>query len=249
MSLTRKLQKIFGLSLTPTGNIGNYGSLAAGTPAFSNDPDAIQTAAWLNGLAAALVGNRSMALEDFNGVMFVLTRQLAYLLQAGVSEWISTETYGVNQFARVGGSLYVSLTDPNTGNNPVTDATNWIPFTSQMKGPTVARAWVVFDGINSTGGNANVLSSFNVDHVVRNADGSYTVVFATAMPSANYAPAGFCGSQDGNPFGAGDNATVVGNVTGQGNAIRSTASCRIFTINPSTLALVAPGVVSATFFG
>lgn len=248
-ALTRKLQKIFGLSLTPSGNIANFGSLAAATPTFSNDPDAIQTAAWLNGLAAALIGNRSPALEDLNGVLFVLTRQIAYLMQSGIPEWIATETYWTNQFARVSGSLYLSLTDNNTGNNPASDTTNWIPLTTQMKGPAVCRAWVEFDGINVSGGNAILHSSFNVDHVVSNGAGIYTVFFINPMPSIHYVFSGSCGSEDGGAYGAGDDGVVVGNVTGQGNAVRNTTQCRVFTINTTNKALVASGDASVMFFG
>ncbi len=249
-ALTRKLQKIFGLSLTPTGNVANFGSLAAGTPAYSADPDSIQTAAWLNGLAAALIGNRSPALEDLNGVLFVLTRQIAYLMQSGVPEWIATETYWTNQFARVGGVLYVSLTDNNTANDPTTDATNWIPLANQMKGQAVCRAWAIFDGLNeSPAGFARPISLFNVTNITKNGPGSYTVNFASALPSANYTLGGSCGSEDGQAYGAGDNGVVVGNITGQGNAIRSTTQCRLFTINPNTLLVVSSGCVSVFFFG
>ena len=76
-NITRKTQQVFGASLSPSGYIAEFGSLAAGTAAYSDDPDLIQTAAWLNGLTAALVGNKSPSWQDLNGVLFVLSRQLA----------------------------------------------------------------------------------------------------------------------------------------------------------------------------
>lgn len=248
-AIPRRLQKIFAGGLTPSGNVAEFGSLAAGAPAYSGDPDDIQTPAWLNGLTAALVGNRSPAVQDLNGLFLVITQQLAYILQAGIPEWDVDTEYFTDGMCRVAGSIYVSLTDNNTGNNPTSDTTNWIPFTQQMKGPAVCRAWAVFDGINATGGDARIISSFNVSTITKNAAGSYTVNFATALPTANYTLGGSCGAEDGQGYGAGDNGVVVGQIAGQGNAIRSAASCRLFTINPNTLALVSSGCVSVFFFG
>ena len=248
-TIPRVEQKVFGGSLTPSGNIAQYGSLAAGAPAYSGDAAAIQTSAWLNGMTASLVGNRSPSWQDLNGLFYVLTQQMAYVLQAGVPEWLTTTAYGVNCFVRVGGDLYVSLTDPNVGNAPASNPTNWIPLTSQMKGPAVCRAWAVFDGLNATSGLTRVISSFNVTSITKNAPGSYTVNFATALPSANYTLSGSCGSEDGQAYGVGDNGVVVGQISGQGNAIRSTTACRLFTINPNTLALVSSGCATVLFFG
>ena len=249
-AIPRKLQKIFGGGLTPSGNVANFGSLAAGTPVFSNDPDAIQTAAWLNGLTAALVGNRSPALEDLNGVFLTITQQLAYLLQAGVPEWDPSTPYFQNQICRGVGTrvLFYSITDNNL-NHAVTDSNNWLPLASTLVGPPVCAAWAEFDGINVVGGNARLINSFNVSSVLKNAAGSYTVNFANALPSANYVLAGSCGSEDANAYGAGDDGVVVGNVAGQGNAIRTVNACRLFTINPVDKSLVQSGCVSALFFG
>jgi len=249
-AIPRKTQLVFGASLTPSGNVAEFGSLAAGTPAYSDDPAIIQSAAWLNGMAAALVGNKSPALQDLNGILMVITKQLAYLLQSGIPEWDAGTTYYTNDFCRVAGSIYVSLTDTNLNNNPATDTTNWIPLTSQMKGPTVCRAWVVFDGINATGGNARLISAFNVDHVVKNAAGSYTIHFSAAMPGGNnYALSGSCGTENASPAGPGDSGVVVGNVYPGDPGLRSGTDCKVFTIDPSTKALVQSGCVSVFFFG
>jgi hypothetical protein len=48
------------------------------------------------------------------------------------------------------------------------------------------RAWVNFNGTNGS-----IRASGNVSSVVRNGVGDYTINFATAMPDANYAVAGF----------------------------------------------------------
>ena len=49
------------------------------------------------------------------------------------------------------------------------------------------RAWVNFDGTTNTAGYCTILDSGNVSTVADNGYGDYTVNFATAMPSYNYA--------------------------------------------------------------
>ena len=248
-ALPRKTQKIFGSSLTPTGNVAVWGSLAAGTPSYSSDIATIQSASWLTGLNNALIGNRSPAQEDLNGLFLTITQQLAYLLSSGVPEWDSTTTYYVGQFVRVGSALYVSVSNDNTG-NLVTDTNNWTAYNRSIGGPAVCGAWVSFDGLNeSPAGYARVQSAYNVTSVTKNLAGSYTVNFTRPFDTANYIFSGSCGSENSQPYGAGDNGVVVGNIPGQGNAIRSTTACRVFTINPNTLALVESGCVNVMFFG
>lgn len=249
--IPRKTAQLFGASLTPSGNVAVFGSLLAGSPAFSNDLAAIQAlAAWGNGMNGAVVGNNSPALEDLNGLFLTFAQQIAYILQAGVPEYDAGTTYFLNGQCRIGLVTFVSRSNNNLGNDPLTDSNNWQPLANLAKGPTLAAAWVEFDGINVDGsGNSILHSQFNVDHVVKNANGSYTIVFASALPSSHYAITGSCGSEDGQPYGVGDDGLVVGNVTGQGNAIRSAAQCRVFTINPTNKALVASGDVSVLFFG
>ena len=248
-ALPRKTQKIFGSSLVPSGNVAVWGSLAAGAPAYSGDLATIQSASWLTGLNNALVGNRSPAQEDLNGLFLTITQQLAYLLSSGIPEWDTGTTYYVGQFVRVAGALYVSTTNNNTG-NVVTDTNNWIPYARSIRGPAVCGAWVSFDGINeSPTGYARLQSAYNVTNVTKNGNGSYTVNFATPFDTANYIFSGSCGSENGTAYGAGDNGVVVGNISGQGLATRSPTACRIFTINPNTLATVQSGCVNVMFFG
>lgn len=124
--LIRSSQRIFAGSITPTGNVAVFGSLAASAPAYSNDPDTIQSlAAWTNGWASATVGSKSPAFQDFNGYQYVVTRQLAYMFQAGLPEWHSTTIYFTGSWCQSAGIAYVSRTDNNT-NNAVTDTVNWM---------------------------------------------------------------------------------------------------------------------------
>jgi len=130
-AIQRYTQKVFGGSLTPTGNVAVYGSLAAGSPTYpsiTSDLATIQSlAAWTTGLNNAVIGNRSPALEDLNGLFVVLSQQIAYLLQNGIAEWDSGTAYYVGQAVRVPGTALVcfSLVNSNLANNPATDSNNW----------------------------------------------------------------------------------------------------------------------------
>jgi hypothetical protein len=247
--IPRKTAKLFGSNLTPSGNVAAWGSTATGTPVYSNDPDVLQSSAWINGFNGAIIGNRSPVMEEFNGNLLVAFQQIAYLLQSGVAQWDASTTYWPNNYARVGKVLYVSQTNNNVGNDPTTDTNNWQPFFNLATGPTVCAASVVFDGLNdSPSGYSRIISAFNVTNITHNGTGSYTVNFTNAFPSANYVLAGTCGSEDGQAYGSGDDGVIVGNLSGQGNAIRSASSCRLFTINPTNKALVQSGCVSVNFF-
>lgn len=130
--LQRKSAKLFAENAAAAaGGLAQFGSLAAGTPNYSTDPDVIQAlAAYANGWSAAVLGTKSPALEDRNALDYLLSYQQAYIMQRGIPEWLDTETYYIGSFASVGYALYVSKTDNNIGNNPTTDSTetNWVKF-------------------------------------------------------------------------------------------------------------------------
>ena len=76
-----------------------------------------------------------------------------------------------------------------------------------------ARAWVTFDG---TVNPPTILAAANVASVTRSGTGDYTVTFAVAMPSANYAISAIA-------LGTGAQGPLVivdGNTTPTTNAIR-----------------------------
>lgn len=128
--ITRAIQKIFGSSAS-AGQIGKFGSLAAGTAETTTDPATIQSLAnYLQGWHGAVLGNNSPAIEDRNAIDHLVSRQLAYIFQQGIPEWeISTE-YHIGSIVQDGsGNVLLSLSDNNTGNE-VTDATNWKPLVS-----------------------------------------------------------------------------------------------------------------------
>lgn len=126
--LERKVMEIYGENAA-TRDIIAYGSDIAGNIVETKDPDVIQTEAYKTGVRSAVVGNNSTTLQNRQALDFLFSRQLKYLYQHGIAEWGADETYFVNSLA-VGsnGDLYVSLTDNNKGNDPVTDTTNWQAF-------------------------------------------------------------------------------------------------------------------------
>ena len=127
--ITRKQQKVFAESAS---NNGVFGSLQANDPAYSQDPDVIQSrTAYANGWNDATYSAEKLPpLEEFQSLQYLFSRQIAYLMQEGIPEWNTSTTYYKGALVKAlqsDGSfiLYASLVDNNTG-NLVTDTTKWI---------------------------------------------------------------------------------------------------------------------------
>lgn len=234
-ALPRKTQSVFGSGLTPTGNVANFGTYAAGAVTYSNDPAAIQTSAWLNGWNGAVVGNQSPTIQDMNAVMLVLSQQIAYLLQQGIPQWDSTggTSYYLGSEAKVSGQVYQCYVTGPVTSNPSTDTASWKPFTATQTGPNLIKASVVFDGINSTGGFSNIISSFNVTSVQKLGTGSYLVNFTAGLPvdgSGNgiYGLAGSAGTQNGQVSGSGDNNIICGGGVPGTTVTKTATQCSVY---------------------
>ena len=214
--IIRKIAQIFGGGLTPSGNIETFGSkTVGGSSVWSDDPKAIQTAQWLQGWKGALAAGGAPFWQDDNAALYVLSYQIAYMLQRGVPEYDPDTTYTQDDVCRIGLIWYVSLTDPNQGNNPAFSPTNWDLWTNQvMKGVNVIKAWVCFDGTGGLG-NCAILGGFNVSSVTKLGTGIYVVNFQTALPTANYGFSGSAGAKDGAASGSGDNNVICGGTPGQ----------------------------------
>lgn len=122
--LQRKSAKLFAENATAAaGGLAQFGSLAAGTPNYSTDPDVIQALpAYGNGWSDAVLGTKSPALEDRNALDYLLSYQQAYIMQHGIPEWLDTETYYENSYViDSNGELRVSTIDNNTGHDPIED--------------------------------------------------------------------------------------------------------------------------------
>lgn len=130
--ITRKHQKIFAYNAGVSTNVvATFGSLKAGSPAYSQDPDVLQAlSAWAGGWGDAVVTNSAPAIQDFNSLFYVLTRSQAYQYQAGIPEYSTATEYHIGSLVSDGaGSLYLSVANTNT-NNALDDATKWTLYKS-----------------------------------------------------------------------------------------------------------------------
>jgi hypothetical protein len=217
--LTRKTQKVFAGDIPATNNIAQFGSLAGGTPLFSDDPDTIQALARFGqGWGGGVVGNQSPTLQDMNALFYLLSRQVAYVMQSGIPEYDVATTYYTGQFCQVDGVIYVSATDGNVGNTPSSGSAYWTSLTASIapQMPGVAKAWCVFYGPTGT-----LISSHNVDSVTRTAAGTYTINITPGAITSEYAFSGSCGTVNGGSVSQGDNNLVCG------TNLRTTTQCGV----------------------
>lgn len=129
--ITRATQLIFASTAT-TAQIAKFGSLAAAAPVtYSGStvtPTLVQSLSnYLSGWFGAVVGANSPAIEDMNAIHYLITYQLAYLLQTGVPEWDSATTYFQGSVVTAidgSGTMYVSLTNTNL-NNALSVSASW----------------------------------------------------------------------------------------------------------------------------
>jgi hypothetical protein len=129
--ITRKNQKVFCGDTPVTGIVAQFGSLKATAPIYSSDPDIVQALpAWGEGWASAMINNYLPAIQDLNALIFIITRQLAYLFQSGVPEWNAGTTYYIGSMVSDGlGGIYKSVIDTNL-NQALTDSTKWLNYQS-----------------------------------------------------------------------------------------------------------------------
>lgn len=242
---------IFGSGVPASGNVAQPGSTKAGSTVYSQDPTTLQAlAAWANGLTSQLIdtsgGQNSQVLEELNGILFVLTYQLAYLKQAGVAEWDPTVPYFISSFA-VGsdGKLYVSKTNSNINNDPTADATNWQTFASTLLGASdpLLKAWVVFDGRTGV-----IDTGFNVASITRLGAGKYRAAFSSPLASAFYGLAGTAGTRPGQAWIPGDDNHITAGMSGQTPA-RTTSLCDFFCYDRGDNVAQDSSMISVNFFG
>lgn len=145
--IARATQLIFG-SNAGVNQIEQFGSLAAGSPVYTTSIATIQALSnYLVGWFGGVVGANLPAIEDLNALCYLFAYQLAYIFQAGISEWDSGTTYYTNSFVQSSGILYVSLVDTNL-NNAVTDTTKWKLYnTNQISVKTTTYVIVQTDDV------------------------------------------------------------------------------------------------------
>ena len=146
---TRVVQKIFG-ETGLSSDFAQIGSAAAGTPLLTKDPTVMQQLAqYSEGLIGTSVNQGDTILprlEDFNSLLFLMTTQLAYILQNGIPEWINSvdQRYYANiSYVTVGGNIYQAIlgddaTNINSQRDPTTEPTWWrLIRTSEERGSLV----------------------------------------------------------------------------------------------------------------
>lgn len=178
--LQRKSAKLFASEATATaGGLAQFGSLAAGTPNYSTDPDVIQALdAYKEGWSSAVLGTKSPALEDRNALDYLLSYQQAYIMQHGIPEWLDTETYYENSYViDSNGELRVSVIDNNTGHDPIEDegAQYWGYAGARGAGKQIGE--VYFSESSSAEDNKGGLPLFTGE-LISNADQLYPQFYA-----------------------------------------------------------------------
>lgn len=186
--IPRKTAQIFAVNQqgAPANQLAKFGSAAIGAQVFSSDLDIIQSAEYLAGWTAAVVnqsgGTTQPELEDRNAVDYTFSTQITYLMQKGIPEWDDdTDYYALKSWCTFGGVIYRAKAD-NTNQQPDTSPGQWdtlasllIPIT-----PAAYKAWIVFNGATMV-----TMQSFNVQSIVRNSAGNYTITLTT--PTGNVA--------------------------------------------------------------
>lgn len=117
--------------------ITGFGTAKNSEPTYTRDLKAIQNANFLQGWQSAVLPDKAPYMEDTNALFYAVTRQLAYIFQAGLPEWNNETVYYQNDLCRMTNSanevtIYKSLTNDNTGNNPQTTlGTYWKVFQTE----------------------------------------------------------------------------------------------------------------------
>lgn len=130
--LTRKTSKLFCENALQS-DVGQFGSLNAGTKVETKDIDTIQNlAAWQDGWQAAGLGqNCYPTRQERNGLDYVQSYMVNYLNQEGIAEYDAGTTYYIGSVVKlINGTdvqLFKSIADNNTG-NALTNTSYWEPL-------------------------------------------------------------------------------------------------------------------------
>ena len=129
--LTRKINKLF-CENAQQADVGQFGSLNAGTKIQTTDVDTIQAlSAWGGGWKAATLGDNCYPTrQERNGLDYVQYYLLNYLYQEGIPEWDNNTTYYTGSLVKlingVNVQIYQSLVDNNTA--ALSDTNSWLAW-------------------------------------------------------------------------------------------------------------------------
>lgn len=125
--IQRATQKIFA-GKGKNDPIAVFGSMKTGNPIYTDNLEDLQSVAYENGWADAIVADEAPFLEEMNGIQYGFSKQLAYIFQEGLPEYDTETPYYVGSWCKGtvdnAISIYESLTDENIG-NPLTNETHW----------------------------------------------------------------------------------------------------------------------------
>ena len=130
--IERKTQKIFCADAETT-ELAVFGTMKNivnnEQPVYSNDVETLQSnAAFLLGFQSAVVSGFAPFLEELNGVLYVITTQLAYLLTNGIPEYDENTTYFIGDMVKIIDNnipiIKYSVIDNNIGNS-TSDTNYW----------------------------------------------------------------------------------------------------------------------------
>lgn len=133
-AIQRKLFKPFATNAA-LDEISQIGSLRAGSPTFSKDPDVVQALANnTDGWFAIAMGENSPAIEDMNAIQFIFAYMISYILEKGIPEWQIGTTYYENSFVSFNGRIYKCVDNDPSGITgvDVTIGTSWVPYDSMV---------------------------------------------------------------------------------------------------------------------
>lgn len=192
--LDRVTAKVFADS-APASEIGQFGSALLGTKVLTDDVATIQgLTAYENGWGSAVISTRNYpTMQEFNGILKVMSYQTAYQMQEGIPEYDASTTYYQGSIVKViSGTdvyFYSSLIDNNTG-YAVTNTNYWQALTYvKTTGDTMTgRLNLDIANLNSSTLSALSITCPNID-------------FTTAPPTQYYAGLVVLGDKYSNRMG------------------------------------------------
>lgn len=196
-NLTRYKQKIFANNSNQVGVFGTGTDKVA-----SKNVETLQSSDYEDGWSSAIITSKNYPVwQERDGVDYGFSYQLAYLLQKGIPDWLSTETYYTNDFCKMGNTIYYSLQDNNIGKNPITESTYWEEFSSGNSrniGEIVASTIPLTDaGLHLLDGSLLQYGSYQafIDYIADLYDsGDYSAIFDTeANWQSSVTTYGVCG--------------------------------------------------------
>lgn len=151
--LSRKTFKRFGSNVYAGADIGQFGSKAAGSPAYTTDIATIQSlSAWLTGFADADAAGNTPYQEDVMAVFYVFAYMIFCMLESGIPDYDAGTTYYIGSYVQVNGDLYKSRVDNNVGHTPASSPTQWSACIDMVDGGVKVGAMMPYAGSSAPAG-------------------------------------------------------------------------------------------------